>query len=575
MKSFQCNLFVLSLLFSSLSLSGQVIYPDNYFRLPLELPMALSGSFGEIRPNHLHSGIDLRTNQEEGYPVFAAASGYVSRVHVQAWGFGYSLYIDHPNGYTTVYGHLQRYNEKITAWLRQQQYSLQQFEVDLFPKPGELPVFKNDIVALTGSSGASGGPHLHYEIRNTITEYPINPLFFGYNLPDTIPPRFTSLRIIPLKGRGRINGKTTPVDVLISKTDNNHYRLSSSKPIEVSGEVVIGIEAQDFQNGNVIPTGVYAIGYYMDDICYTSLRLETFSFIQNRAANSILDYAECIKSSHRFIRSLVEPWNPLKIYDVVKDNGIFKFTDNARHIVRCVVKDFHGNTTELNFSVNSKVVNLKPVTHTGYQKIFYGNKNNIFETSEMKISIPKGDLYDTLYFTYHADDATDRRLISAVHNIQDKYTPVHDFYTLSIRTKPLKPELNEKTVMVGLDDDGSLIAQGGEWSKGFMTAKVKNFGRFGVAIDTIAPVIRPLTNFNKRTYLDSGLIQFRISDNLSGIKSYRGYLNGNWVLMSFDGKSSKLTLELNEFTPSGENTLRVELEDRVGNKTIFEKTFEN
>ena len=162
--------------------------------------MALAGAFGEIRPNHLHSGIDLRTNQEEGYPVHAVANGYVSRIRVQAYGFGYALYIDHPNGYTSVYGHLKQYNEKITAWVKQKQYELEQFDVDLFPKPGELPVLKNDIVALTGSSGMSGGPHLHFEIRNTLTEYPINPLLFGYKLPDTIPPRILSLRIIPFKG---------------------------------------------------------------------------------------------------------------------------------------------------------------------------------------------------------------------------------------------------------------------------------------------------------------------------------------------------------------------------------------
>jgi len=155
------------------------------------------------------------------------------------------------------------------------------------------------------------------------------------------------------------------------------------------------------------------------------------------------------------------------------------------------------------------------------------------------------------------------------------FRSVHDLYTLRIRTKNLKPELRDKAVMVRMEDGGGLISEGGEWSKGFMSAKVKNFGRFAVAIDTIPPVIRPLTNFVKKSYRVSGVIQFRISDNLSGIKSYNGFLNGKWVLMSFDGKTSKLTLELEGLTVAGENTLRVELEDHVGNKTIFEKTFEN
>ena len=574
MKSIYSCFITLTFILFRLSLCGQVTYPDKYFRLPLDLPMSLSGGFGEIRANHLHSGIDLRTNQQEGYPVYAVADGFVSRIRVQAYGFGYALYIDHPNGFTTVYGHLKQYNDKITAWLHQKQYELEQFDVDLFPKPGELPVLKNDIVALTGSSGVSGGPHLHYEIRSTVTEYPINPLLFGYQLADTIPPRIISLRIIPLKGRGRVNGKDLPIDLSVTRISTYKYRVSNPHPIELSGDIIFGIDAEDFQNGNEIPTGVYSYGFYMDNLCYSLLRMETFSFKQNRAANSILDYAECMKSGHRYVRSYVEPWNPLKIYDLVQDNGIFRFTDNQSHEVKIEVKDFHGNTSVLTIPVKSKIVAIHNVTHTGYQKVFYGNKNNILETPNMKISIPKGELYDTLYFKYRAD-GVDRRLVSPIYNIQDKYTPVHDYYTLSIKTKPINPELREKIVMVRLDDDGSLIACGGNWSKEFMKAKVNVFGRFGVAIDTTPPVIRPVTNFNKKSYLENGIIQFRITDNLSGIKTYKGYLNGKWVLMSFDGKSSRLTLDLEGLTLPGENTLIIELEDSVGNKTKFEKTFEN
>ena len=574
MKHFYSCLLVLFFFCCSLSISAQVSYPDHYFRPPLDLPMGMAGAFGEIRPNHLHSGIDLRTNQQEGYPVHAVANGFVSRIRVQAYGFGYALYIDHPNGYTSVYGHLKQYNDKITAWLHQKQYELEQFDVDLFPKPGDLPVLKNEIVALTGSSGVSGGPHLHYEIRNTLTEYPINPLLFGYQLTDTIPPYIKSIRIIPLKGRGRINGKAVPIDLAVKKTSRNKYRISTSQPLELSGEIIFGIDAEDFQNGNEIPTGVYSLGFYMDEKCYTALHLETFSFKQNRAANSILDYAECMKSGHRYVRSLVEPWNPLKIYDVVQDNGIFRFNDNQTHEVKIEVKDIQGNISEITIPVKSKVAYIPTVMHTGFQGIFYGNKNNTFETPNMKISIPKGELYDTLYFRSNAVGA-DRRLVSAVYSIQDKYTPVHDYFSLSIKTKPVKPELTTKLVMVHLDDDGSLSGVGGEWVKGFMTAKVNTFGKYGVALDTIPPVIKPLTNLSKKTLPADGVIQFRITDNLSGIKSYRGFLNGKWVLMSFDGKSSRLTLDFEGLTIPGENTLGIEFEDRVGNKAIFEKTFEN
>ncbi|MDP4292082.1 MAG: M23 family metallopeptidase [Bacteroidota bacterium] len=574
MKSFCYSLFALFLLFTGSLLHAQNIYPTQYFRRPLDLPMALSGAFGEIRPNHLHSGIDLRTNQQEGYPVHAVANGYVSRIHVQAFGFGYSLYIDHPNGYTSVYGHLKQYNDKITAWLKQKQYELQEFEVDLFPKPDELPVFKDDIVALTGSSGVSGGPHLHYEIRNTLTEYPINPLLFGYHLTDTIPPRIKSIRIMPVKGRGRINGKAAPIDLLVTPTADNKYKVSSPRPIILSGEITFGIDASDLQNGNEIPTGVYTYGFYKDDACYTSLRMETFSFKQNRAANSVLDYAECMKTGHCYVRSFVEPWNPLKIYDQVKNNGIFNFNDDLKHEIKIEVKDFQGNTSSVLIPVMSKASHIARVVHAGYQKVFYGNRNNIYATPNMKISILRGGLYDTLYFRCKTLKAN-RKLVSAVYSIQDKFTPAHEYFTLSLKTKPLKPELRDKAVMVRIDDDGSLNAVGGDWLKGFMVARVNNFGKYGVAVDTVPPVIIPLTSFSKKTYLENGVIQFRISDNLSGIKTFHGYLNGKWVLMSLDGKSGKLTLDLEGITLQPANTLRIELEDHVGNKTIFEKTFEN
>jgi len=574
MKRFCANLFVLFILTINLPLSAQVVYPDNYFRPPLDLPMTMSGSFGEIRANHLHSGIDLRTNQEEGYPVHAIANGYVSRIRVQAYGFGNALYIDHPNGFTSVYGHLQQYNDKITAWLRQKQYELQEFDVDLFPKPGDIPVFQNDIVALTGSSGVSGGPHLHFEIRNTKTEWPINPLLFGYKLPDTIPPRIEALRIAPYKGFGRVNGKNLPLDLKIVKTDDYHYRVVSPHPIEVSGEIVFGIDEEDYQNGNELSTGAYSIGYFMDNLCYNLLRMETFSFKQNRAANSVLDYAEIMKSGRRYIRSLVEPWNPLKIYDEIQDNGIFNFTDNAQHEIKIEVKDFQGNTSVLTIPVKSKAAHIFRTPQTGFNKVFYGNRNNVYDTPNMKIAVPKGVLYDTLYFKYHLEKP-DHRLVSAVYSIQDKYTPAHELFTLSIKTKTLSSELQDKAVMVHLDDSGTISSVGGEWSKGFMTAKLNVFGKYGVAIDTVPPVIRAITNFSSRSYVETKILQFYISDKLSGIKTFHGFLNGKWVLINYDGKSGKLTLDLEGLTIPGENTILIEVIDHVGNKTIFEKSFEN
>lgn len=533
--------------------------------------MTLSGSFGELRANHLHSGIDIRTNQQEGYPVYAVADGFVSRIKVQGAGFGYALYIDHPNGYTSVYGHLQHYNEKIDAWVKAKQYELKEFEVDLFPKRGEIPVTKGDVIAISGSSGLSGGPHLHYEIRNTQTEYPINPLFFGYYMADTIPPVIKNLRISPIKDRGQVYGSPDAKDFTL-KHKNNHYYLELLSPLEVSGDISFGIEASDLQNGNDITTGVYSIDFYLDSLRYTALRFETFSFPQNRAVNSIIDYAEFMKSNRKIIRSVVDPNNPLKIYDEVRNGGVFSFNDNNIHLFRCVVKDFHGYQSDLTVWLKSKKIPFVWAKANEYDRIFYWDRINYFNTKDLNMVVPKGVLYDTLLFKYSTEPGNEN-LYSNIHCIHDIYTPVHEAYSLSIKTKNVDQAIQKKLVMVRLKEDGGFISEGGRWVNGTMTAKVRNFGKFAVAADTVRPVIRPITALKKRVLRERGVLQFKIGDNLSGIKSYKGFINGKWVLFSFDAKTSIITYEIDWHVREGLNALIIELEDQVGNKTDFKAAF--
>jgi murein DD-endopeptidase MepM/ murein hydrolase activator NlpD len=533
--------------------------------------MSLSGTFGELRANHLHSGIDIRTNHEEGYPVYAVADGFVSRIKVQGGGFGYALYIDHPNGYTSVYGHLQRYNNKIDAWIKAKQYELQEFEVDIFPKKGEIPVSKGDIIAFTGSSGLSGGPHLHYEIRNTLTEYPINPLFFGYKMADTIPPDIKTLRIIPIKNRGLINGSSDALDVPLQHVKNRFF-LASLSPIEVSGDIAFGIEASDLQNGNETSIGVYSVDFYLDSLRYNAMRFESFSFSQSRAINSIIDYEAFMKSNRKIIRSVVDPNNPLKIYDEVRNGGVFSFNDNNIHLFRCVVKDFHGRHSELYVWLKSKKVPYVWAKAIDYQQIFYWNRVNYFDAKDLKMVIPKGALYDTLFFKYSVDPGNDS-LYSAIHCLHDIYTPLHENFSLSIKTNPVNTSLQKKLVMVRLDENGKWISEGGRWANGFMTAKVRSFGKFAVAADTIRPVIRLLSGLKKKALREKGIIQFKIGDNLSGVKSFNGFINGRWVLFSLDAKSSIITYEIDSHIRDGVNLITIELEDQVGNKTTFRTNF--
>ena len=174
-KQFYMRLIIIPFLFFISVSMAQNSYPQDYFQSPLEIPLILSGTFAELRSNHFHSGLDIKTQQQSGLKVMAAASGFVSRIKVSHFGYGKALYITHPNGYTTVYAHLQNFNPEIDAYIKHRQYKNESYEIELFPKAGELLVNNGDIVAYSGNTGGSGGPHLHFEIRNK-QEHPMNPM---------------------------------------------------------------------------------------------------------------------------------------------------------------------------------------------------------------------------------------------------------------------------------------------------------------------------------------------------------------------------------------------------------------
>ena len=325
-------------------------YPITDFRQPLDImPPALAGSFGEIRGNHFHSGIDFRTNQREGYPVYAVADGYISRLRVQNSGFGQALYLNHPNGYTTVYGHLQRFAPKIAAVLKNLEYEQKSFEIDEFPEATLIPVRKGEVIAWSGNRGSSGGPHLHFEIRDTKTEETINPQFFGINIPDNIPPVIHSLYVYRLNGK-TFNESTSKQAIGITGASGKYKALA---PVSLTGEVGFGIVVTDRHNGLSGTNGVYSIQLELDGkMIYTSA-LERFSFENSKAINSHIDYPTYINTKRSIQKSFVDPGNPLKIYSGLVNGGKINFNDGASHQLRYIITDSKGNASILPFTVNA------------------------------------------------------------------------------------------------------------------------------------------------------------------------------------------------------------------------------
>lgn len=558
------------LLFASTFVQAQQIYSTNKypitdFRQPLDIsPPALAGSFGEIRGNHFHSGIDFRTNQREGYPVYAVADGYISRLRVQNSGFGQALYINHPNGFTTVYGHLQRFAPKIATIVKNLEYEKKSFEIDEFPDATLIPVHKGEIIAWSGNRGSSGGPHLHFEIRDTRTEETINPQFFGIIIPDNIPPVLHGLYVY------RLNGKTfnenTPKQAIGISGANGNYKTTA--PISLTGEVGFGIVVTDRHNGLSGTNGVYSIQLELDGKKIYTSALERFAFEDSKAINSHIDYPTYLNTKRSIQKSFVEPGNPLKIYSGLVNSGRINFNDGASHQLRYIVTDSKGNSSVLPFTVNAGSAPIAaPVIPAGI--IYPYNKVNEFNTDDIKVVFPLGTLYSDLNFTYKKLPKPTGNAWSAVHQIHNKYTPLHIGFDISIKADNLPENLRSKALIV--NNNGT--SQGGFFENGYVKATPKNFGSFYIAIDTLAPRIVPVNIAEGKNMAGLSKIFFRISDNLSGIKSFNGYIDGKWALMEFDTKTATLWHSFDERTTSGKHILELVVVDMKENTRKYTVTF--
>jgi murein DD-endopeptidase MepM/ murein hydrolase activator NlpD len=557
-------------LFITTNTSAQKIYSDykyplTDFQQPLAIvPPALAGSFGELRANHFHSGIDFRTNQRIGYPIYAVADGYVARLRVQNSGFGLAVYLNHPNGYTSVYGHLSRFNPKIGQEVKNIQYRNKSYEIDEFPSADFLPVRKGDIIAYSGNTGSSGGPHLHFELRDTKTEATINPQLLGIQIPDNIPPVITAMYVYRLNEQPF--SEFTPKQYFQVVGANGKYNLNKVKTINLSGEVGFGITATDKHTGMSGINGVYSIELEVDGkVIYTSA-LERFSFANSRAINSHLDYPAFLNYKRSIQKSFVDPGNPLQIYSNLINSGRITFNDGKLHQLTYTLTDSKGNKSTLLFNVqaDSKAVINTPNQGVGIRFPF--NTVNELVNEDVKIVLPKGTLYNDLNFVYKKLPKP-QNAFSALHQIQNSLTPLHTGFELSIKADSTLAKYQNKALIV----NNNRVSQGGTFENGYVKTNPKTFGSFYIAIDTIAPTITPINIAQGKNMNSISQMSFKIRDNLSGIKSFNGYIDDKWVLMEFDAKTATLWHAFDESTKSGKHNFTLivtDLKDNLRRYTI-------
>jgi hypothetical protein len=570
MKIFIICIFIFTLF--SPFLSAQNDQARESFISPLKLPLSFSGNFGELRPAHFHSGLDIRTGGKTGIPVYASKEGYVSRISVSPTGYGNALYITHPDGHTTLYGHLSRFVPAIQEYVKDKQYYTENYQINVSLSPGEIYFRKGDLIAWSGNTGNSGGPHLHFEVRDTNSDRAENPLFYIPGIKDYSAPLISSIYIYPLTQNSHVNRSSSRKRFPVVKGSNG-YSITTDSPIEVYGKIGFGVQASDDYSGTGIRCGIYAASILCDGETVFGFNMRSLSFNQTRYANSLMDYEENRLNQRKVHRLYQQPGNELDIYGPVVNSGVLDLEDGETHTIQILVSDAFENPASLKFKVLSRVHQL-PETSFPSATLFEYDRSNKFKNDEVKVSVPKGALYDSFNFFYGSKPGT-KGLYSKIHEIHDATVPLHKPMSLSIKAEDLPDHLTGKSLIVAVNKSGNRYSIGGEYSFGWVNALAYEFGSYAVAIDTVAPVITSLSIKEKKKLIDSKQIQFKISDNLSGIKVFRGEIDGHWVLFEFDPKTRIIsyTFDRKRMVFNKDHHLTLTVTDNKNNKSEYRATF--
>ncbi|WP_333876425.1 M23 family metallopeptidase [Flavobacterium sp.] len=544
---------------------GQNQYPKDYFRAPLNIPLQLSGNFGELRPNHFHAGFDFKTQQKEGLLVYAAADGYVSRIKIAENGYGKAIYITHPNGYTTVYGHLQSGYGAVEKRIKSEQYKAQSFEIDVTLPPDQLTVKKGEIIALSGNTGGSDGPHLHFEIRDTASEKIINPMYFGFDalITDSKRPLLTNVLVYPLEEKAVVNQAKRPVAVSVSQQDDGTY---IAEKITASGKIGFGITAVDYDNVSWNTNGIFRVATFLNGKRDFGYQFDTFAFDETRYVNALLDYGRYKRTGQRVQKLFAEKAYPLSIIKTGERNGMVEVNSNITQNYRIEIADFSENLTRVFIPIEYAALPAKvtevPITSNYKVK---ADKETIFALENVTVTIPPNTFLKDFYMDFTVQNGQ-------LH-LHEDVEPAFANMTITFEDT-ITPEKDRSKMFIGLRDGKKVYYYHTKRTKNAFTVYSKYLGDYQLFKDAMPPKVKIDRKIGGKWISQQQALTFTITDDLSGIKSYQGTLNGKWILLEFDPKTKKLVHHFDDgIVAEGKNDLKLIVTDNVGNSTIFETQF--
>ena len=556
LKRKMSKILVVLFIITNFTIKSQEKHPQNYFSDPLNIEKILNGNFGETRSAHFHSGIDFKTQFKEGLNVYSSAEGYISRISIKHGGFGKALYVNHPNGYTTVYAHLKNFSDKIENYIKKLQYDRQTFQIEHYPKKNALQILKKEKIGNSGNTGSSFGPHLHYEIRKTSNQKALNPQLFNFNIKDSRKPTLSSVFIYKIDS---LYQQSNPIKIKVSKINDSTYL---SEKVFAKGKIGFGVSGYDRQDLANNRNGIYKYQTYYNDRKYIEFKFDSFFFEESIKIKTLIDYKYYIKNNERIIKLFIDQGNDLSIYSQNIDEG---YLDVKNKFSEFLIKlsDLKNNNLYIKIPIEFGDF-TSPVSFDydeGLNKSIDNQLEHNFNFENSKIKIPRN--------TFLKD--VNLKLSSSQDSLKilNPYIPV--FKNISVEFKNISDSKGNYLAFKDQNNNES-FATSTLNKNDFFNLKTKSLGTYFIKKDTIPPKIR-LQNFKDGDWITNKKnIKIKILDDETGIKNYNVWINGKWMLFEYEYKKNELVYNFDSYFENNvDNKIFIRIEDMVGNRT--EKIF--